>query len=78
ITLKMATMERIHTPLLRKNGYLSLLPSTICNSARCSVSHLSLLGQEPGDYIWRNHRTPASDKFRRLRPAKVEKYKKQA
>ncbi len=46
------------------------------------LSHLSPLGWEhinlTGDYIWQSNRKPASGKFRRLRPAKVEKYKKQA
>ncbi len=40
------------------------------------LSHLSPLGWEhinlTGDYIWKNNRIPASGKFRRLRPAKVE------
>jgi len=45
------------------------------------LSHLSPLGWEhinlTGDYIWKGNRIPASGKFRRLRPAKVEKAKKQ-
>ncbi|ENH11757.1 transposase domain protein, partial [Escherichia coli P0302308.12] len=28
-----------------------------------------------GDYIWKSNRIPASGKFRRLRPAKVERSK---
>jgi hypothetical protein len=43
------------------------------------LSHLSPLGWEhinlTGDYIWKSNRIPASDKFRRLRPAKVERSK---
>ncbi|CAM7594036.1 Tn3 transposase DDE domain protein [Morganella morganii] len=43
------------------------------------LSHLSPLGWEhinlTGDYIWKNNRIPASGKFRRLRPAKVERSK---
>jgi hypothetical protein len=41
------------------------------------LSHLSPLGWEhinlAGDYIWKSNRIPASGKFRRLRPAKVER-----
>ena len=44
------------------------------------MSHLSPLGWEhinlTGDYIWKSNRIPASGKFRRLRPAKVERSKK--
>ena len=43
------------------------------------LSHLSPLGWEhinlTGDYIWKSNRIPASGKFRRLRPAKVERSK---
>ncbi|MCW9529327.1 Tn3 family transposase [Klebsiella grimontii] len=43
------------------------------------LSHLSPLGWEhinlTGDYIWESNRIPASGKFRRLRPAKVERSK---
>ena len=43
------------------------------------LSHLSPLGWEhinlTGDYIWKSYRIPASGKFRRLRPAKVERSK---
>lgn len=43
--------------------------------------HLSPLGWEyinlTGDYIWKSNKIPASGKFRRLRPAKVGKVKKQ-
>lgn len=46
------------------------------------LSHLSPLGWEhinlTGDYIWKSNRIPASGKFRRLRPAKVERVKKTA
>jgi hypothetical protein len=46
------------------------------------LSHLSPPGWEyinlTGDYIWKSNRIPASGKFRRLRPAKVEKVKKTA
>lgn len=45
------------------------------------LSHLSPLGWEhinlTGDYIWKSNRIPSSGKFRRLRPAKVERVKKQ-
>ncbi|EMF6352974.1 Tn3 family transposase, partial [Salmonella enterica] len=41
------------------------------------LSHLSPLGWEhinlTGDYIWKSNRIPASGKFRRLRPAKVQR-----
>lgn len=41
------------------------------------LSHLSPLGWEhinlTGHYIWKCNRIPASDRFRRLRPAKVER-----
>ncbi|HFN3575630.1 Tn3 family transposase [Enterobacter hormaechei subsp. xiangfangensis] len=43
------------------------------------LSHLSPLGWEhinlTGDYIWKSNQIPASGKFRRLRPAKVERSK---
>lgn len=43
------------------------------------LSHLSPLGWEhinlTDDYIWKSNRITASDKFRRLRPAKVERSK---
>lgn len=43
------------------------------------LSHLSPLGWEhinlTGDYIWKSNRILASGKFRRLRPAKVERSK---
>ena len=43
------------------------------------LSHLSPLGWEhinlTGDYIWKSNRIPASGKYRRLRPAKIGKYK---
>lgn len=43
------------------------------------LSHLSPLGWEhinlTGDYIWKSNRRPASGKYRRLRPAKVERSK---
>lgn len=43
------------------------------------LSHLSPLGWEyinlTGDYIWKNNRIPVSGKFRRLRPAKLERSK---
>lgn len=43
------------------------------------LSQLSPLGWEhinlTGDYIWKSNRIPASGKFRRLRPAKVERSK---
>lgn len=43
------------------------------------LSHLSPLGWEhinlTGDYIWKSNLIPASGKFRRLRPAKVERSK---
>ncbi|QDW31675.1 Tn3 family transposase [Yersinia sp. KBS0713] len=46
------------------------------------LSHLSPLGWEhinlTGDYIWRNNIKLASGKFRALRPAKIEQYKKRA
>lgn len=53
------------------------------NKFRChynqKLSHLSPLGWElinlTGDYIWKSNRIPASGKFRRLRPAKVERSK---
>ena len=45
------------------------------------LSHLSPLGWEhinlTGDYIWKNNRIPTSGKFRRLRPVKIDKVKKQ-
>lgn len=45
------------------------------------LSHLSPLGWKyinlTGDYILKNNRIPAFGRFRRLRPAKVEKVKKQ-
>jgi Transposase. len=41
------------------------------------LSHLSPLGWEhinlTDDYIWKCNRIPASGKFRRLKPAKVER-----
>lgn len=44
------------------------------------LPHLSPLGWEhinlTGDYIWKSNRMPSSGKFRRLRPAKVERSKK--
>lgn len=44
------------------------------------LSHMSPLGWEhinlTGDYIWKSNRIPASGKFSRLRPAKVERSKK--
>lgn len=43
------------------------------------LSHLSPPGWEhinlTGDYIWKSNRIPTSGKFRRLRPAKVERSK---
>ncbi|ASV34489.1 hypothetical protein CJJ18_10770 (plasmid) [Candidatus Williamhamiltonella defendens] len=46
------------------------------------LSHLSPLGWEhinlTGDYIWRRNRIPASGKFLRLRPTKIEKHKEKA
>nr|WP_258841842.1 Tn3 family transposase [Yersinia pseudotuberculosis] len=46
------------------------------------LSHLSPLGWKhinlAGDYIWRNNIKLASGKFRALRPAKIEQYKKRA
>lgn len=43
------------------------------------LSHFSPLGWEHinliGDYIWKSNRIPPSGKFRRLRPAKVERSK---
>lgn len=44
------------------------------------LSHLSPLGWEhinlTGDYVWPNKPKPTSDKFRPLRPANIEQYKK--
>lgn len=64
-------MERAIEALKRKGVKLNEQP----------LSHLSPLGWEhinlTGDYIWKSNRIPASAKFHRLRPANVERGKKQ-
>ncbi|WP_413787421.1 hypothetical protein, partial [Salmonella enterica] len=69
VTLKMPAFEWVHVQLHQQKGMISLSPPTICNSA--GWEHINLTG----DYIWKSNRIPASGKFRRLRPAKVERSK---
>ncbi|EHK5492065.1 TPA: hypothetical protein NO241_005049 [Escherichia coli] len=77
--LALATTQPV---LMRHRGHQVYKHIIYC-SYHCAgkLSHLSPLGWEhinlTGDYIWKNNRIPTSGKFRRLRPVKIDKVKKQ-
>ena len=62
-------MERVVDALKRKG--VKINDQLLLHLSPPGWEHINLTG----DYVWKSNRIPASGKFRRLRPAKVERSK---